>query len=267
MNDKLQNVEAIDLVDDTNKKIIQVSATATKQKIESALKKDIINKYSDYEFSFISVSKDASDLRKKTYINPHSISFNPKTDIYDIGSIQNKILSLEIDEQKDIYRFIKKELGNEIDIVKLDSNLAAIINILAKENWTEQDSSDTNSFEIERKISHNNLDKAIYIIEEHKIHHNRIRKIFTEYDKQGSNKSTSVLNSIKKEYVKNLDSKYDDELFFQVIENILNKIIVSPNFIQIPIDELELCVDILVVDAFIHCKIFKNPENYNYAVT
>ncbi len=30
-------------------------------------------------------------------------------------------------------------------------------------------------------------------------------------------------------------------------------------------DELELGVDIMPVDAFIRCKIFENPENYNYA--
>lgn len=37
LNSKLQNVEAIDLIDHANQIIIQVSATCTKQKIESAL--------------------------------------------------------------------------------------------------------------------------------------------------------------------------------------------------------------------------------------
>ena len=48
-------------------------------------------------------------------------------------------------------------------------------------------------------------------------------------------------------------------------ENIKNKIILSPNFNEIPTEELELCVNIIVVDAFIKCKIFKNPKGYNYA--
>jgi len=34
----------------------------------------------------------------------------------------------------------------------------------------------------------------------------------------------------------------------------------SENYNQIAFEELELCVNILVVDAFIRCKIFKNPE-------
>ena len=124
LNQSLQNVEAIDLVDHVNKIIIQVSSTNTKQKIELTLEKEIVKKYSNYTFKFISIAEDATNLRKKTFTNPHFISFNPHKDIYDITSILSKILSLDIDKQKEIYRYIQKELGNEIDIIKLESNLA-----------------------------------------------------------------------------------------------------------------------------------------------
>ena len=75
-----QNIEAIDLIDDTNKIVIQVSATSTKEKIESALKKDIIKQYATYTFKFISIANDCDDLRKKTFANPHGINFNPSND-------------------------------------------------------------------------------------------------------------------------------------------------------------------------------------------
>ncbi|MFL0131295.1 ABC-three component system protein [Tenacibaculum maritimum] len=45
------------------------------------------------------------------------------------------------------------------------------------------------------------------------------------------------------------------------------KIINSANFNNMPIDELELCIDVIVVDAFIRCKIFKNPKDYNHVTT
>jgi ribosomal protein L4 len=80
--------------------IFQVSSTSTKQKIESALSKKIIEDYSSYTFKFISISKEATDLRSKTYDNPYSISFNPLTDIYDITSLLNVILTKEIPEKK-----------------------------------------------------------------------------------------------------------------------------------------------------------------------
>ncbi|MCX6666488.1 MAG: SMEK domain-containing protein [Euryarchaeota archaeon] len=268
LNKQLQNVEAIDLIDHTNKLLIQVSATSTKQKIESALNKDIIKRHHSFTFKFISISKDANDLRKMKYTNPHNIIFDPSNDIYDTASILNNILSLDIDHQKRIYEFIKKELGGEVNIAKLDSNLATIIDILSKEDWDTQDPRESiNSYEIDRKISFNNLDAVKDIINDFKIHHSRVDKIYSEFDKMGNNKSGSVLGTIRNEYIKVKKTLHDDDLFFQVLENIKEKTIRSANYIRLPIDELELCINILVVDAFIRCKIFKNPEGYKYATT
>lgn len=271
LNKTKHNAEAIDLISHSPEKIIiQVSATSTKEKIESALKKKIIEDYKnkDYCFKFISISKDASELRKKTYANPHCISFNPSSDIYDITSILKCILHLDVEIQKRIYNFIKKELGQEVDIEKLDSNLATIINILSKEDLDKSDQPITiNSFEIERKISFNNLNTARKTINDYNIHHNRLDKIYSEFDTSGVNKSSPVLATIRTEYIKNSNVKKDDELFDLIINNIQEKIIKSANFSKIPSDVLELCVNILVVDAFIRCKIFENPNNYKYATT
>ena len=268
LNNILHNVEAIDLIDDSKRIIIQVSAISTKQKIELALKKDIIKKYSDYTFKFISISKEASGLRGKEYANPHNITFNPLNDIYDITSILKHILSLEIVKQKIIYQFIKDELGNEVDIIKLDSNLATIIDILSKEDWDIHDSpASIDSFEIERKICFNNLDIAKNMIDDYKIHHIRIDKIYSEYDLSGKNKSSSVIGAIRKEYIRAKKTIHDDDLFFQVSDRVQEKIIQSANFVEIPVDVLELCVNILVVDAFIRCKIFENPEDHKNATT
>jgi len=113
INDKVHNYEAIDLICHSNKLIIQVSSTSTKTKIESTLKKDIMKIYLDYNFKFVSISKNSSNLRKMKFRNAHSIAFNPLSDIIDVTSILDKVLSLTIDKQNRIYDFIKKELGNE----------------------------------------------------------------------------------------------------------------------------------------------------------
>lgn len=265
LNKKIQNVEALDLVCDTNKIVIQVSATCTKAKIESALARAIIKKYKNCRFIFLAISKDASELRDKSYKNPNGISFDPSKDIFDPASILGLVSALNIDKQKDVYDFIKKELGRDTDIVKLDSNLATIINILAREDLSKDTQPLTvNSFEIERKISFNNLNAAKKIVDDYSIHHNRVDKKYEQFDAAGSNTSASVLNTIRMEYIRNLNHKTDDELFLLIIDNIKEKIIKSSNFEPIPIDELELCVNILVVDAFIRCKIFENPNNYQY---
>lgn len=268
MNSKLQNVEAIDLIDHQNKIIIQVSATSTKQKIESALSKDIIKKYNTYTFKFISISKDSSDLRKKNYANPHSINFTPTRDIYDIVKILKDIQSKDIDEFKAIYDFIKKELRGEVDFVKFDSNLATIINILSKEQWDEASQiTSVNSFKIDRKIKFNDLKNAKDTIKEYCVYYPRIHVKYAEFDTMGVNKSNTVLASIKREYLKFKNKDDADSIFSSVIDSVRNKVLNSSNYEEIPIDELELCVDILVVDAFIRCKIFENPGGYNYATS
>ena len=119
LNQYSQNVEAIDLIDETKKVIIQVSSRVEKTKIESALSKNIIREYSedDYTFKFISIAKDASELRKKEYKNPHSIKFEPISDIYDITSLLSQVYSLDIDKLEGVYTFIKKELGDTFNRV------------------------------------------------------------------------------------------------------------------------------------------------------
>lgn len=270
LNPFKQNVEAVDLIDHTNKLIVQVSATNTKAKVESALAKDILKTYSGYTFKFISISKEATKLREGVFFNPHAALFEPKNDIMDNKSIMDSVLSSNIDKQKAVYELIQKELGNEVDIVKLDSNLALIINILAQENLSSGDTMTINPFEIDRKITYNKIIITKSIIGQYVIYHTRLDKKYTEFDSFGSNKSISVLQKVHSCYIEScvkFKEKDADSILLEVIEEIKNKVLESANFVEIPIDELELCVKIIVVDAFIRCKIFENPKNYNYAIT
>lgn len=263
-----QNIEGIDLIDNENKIIAQVSATCSKQKIESSLGKIFLKNYPDYRFKFIAIAGDASKLRSKSFKNPHSVIFLPSDDIYDVKALLNLVLNLQIKEQRKLYEFIKDELGN-VDMVKVDTNLATIINILAKEDLSEiVDSPEINPFEILRKIEFNNLFSVEPTIDDYIIYYSKLDEKYNEFDKQGVNKSLSVLSVIRRQYNKlivNIEEPY--EIFFSIIDNVVELIKNSKNYIEIPYEELEMCVSILVVDAFIRCKIFKNPEGYNYVIT
>jgi hypothetical protein len=266
-NPIMQNIEAIDLIDHTNKCICQVSATNTKQKVESALEKGIIENYTHYTFKFVCISKEGTKLRKIIFKNPYGISFNSNADIIDNKSILDRLLELSIDKQLEIFKFIQKELGNDFDIVKLDSNLAIVINTLSKENLHSPLKHTINSFEIERKIKHNKLQKTHSLIVDNGVYLQRVNHQYTTLDALGINKSLSVLQSINKSYLEEASTSNalgQDELFLKVIKNVTNKVLLSANYSTIPIDELDFCVTVLVVDAFIRCKIFENPTNYKY---
>lgn len=264
-----QNTEGIDLIDEENKIIAQVSSTCTKQKIESSLEKKIFKEYPNYHFKFIAISGDADKLRKQSFNNPHGAIFSPHNDIYDIKALLNLVLDLQIKEQRELYGFIKEELGTNMDMVKVDTNLASIINILSKENLSlVAESPEINAFEILRKIEFNGLLSVQPTIDDYKVYYSKLDEKYKEFDIQGVNKSLSVLSVIRKQYnilIANLTEPYD--IFFSIIDNIIELIKKSKNYIEIPYEELEMCVSILVVDAFIRCKIFKNPEDYDYVVT
>jgi hypothetical protein len=111
------------------------------------------------------------------------------------------------------------------------------------------------------------LNTAKIDIGDYSVQYGRVDKIYSEFDSLGYNKSSSVLSTIRHEYAKAKSRLNDDQLFFEVIDKVQEKVLNSSNYTSIPFDELELCVTILVVDAFIRCKIFENPNNYNYATT
>lgn len=268
LNAEKTNTEAIDLIDHANKIVIQVLATCSKKKVESALSKESLKDLNDYTFKFISIAKDASSLRKKSFNNPYSICFIPASDIYDIVSVLNDVVIKSAPEIREIYDFIKSELGKETDIVRLDTNLATVINILSKEVWDKtSDLGTVNPFEIERKIEFNELKSSKSIIDEYVMYYGKVDQKYAEFDTQGVNKSKIVLASINRVYREHQNENSSDALFLKVVEEVKNKVLESTNYEQIPIDELELCIDILVVDAFVRCKIFENPVNYNYATT
>ena len=158
--------------------------------------------YKGYSFKFISISKDAKNLRTKTFSNPHNLIFSPAEDIFDIPSLLKIITAMDIDRQKEVYEFLKKELKSEPDPEKVESNLTTIIKILSKEDWSQGALGfETIPYDIEAKISYNQLDTARVLIDDYKIHYPRIDKIYSDFDKQGVNKSLSILNGIRTEYL------------------------------------------------------------------
>ena len=137
-------------------------------------------------------------MRNKTYINPHALIFIPKQDIHDLKSILNVILHLDIAKQKEIHSFLKSELQEEPDNLLLETNIAAIINTLAKEDFSNIEGTDfPQPFNVNDKIVFNNLNAAEDIIEDYKIHHGKVSRIYSEFNEMGKNISVSVLSSFR----------------------------------------------------------------------
>jgi len=176
INAQSQNTAGIDLVDKINHVVVQVSASATKQKIESALDK-VPKAFKKYSFKFIPIVSNASHLCGKTYLNSNKIPFDSNNDIIDITMILRRINTFTIEKLKEIAYFIKKELVIQPDPIVVESNLADIIAILAQDDLSQTSGKvNVNAFEIEEKNKFNALDKTGDIIDDFMVHHPRVEK-------------------------------------------------------------------------------------------
>lgn len=89
----------------------------------------------------------------------------------------------------------------------------------------------------------------------------RIDALYGSFDAAGKNRSTSVLGAFHSIYLKlKKEGEKDDDLFFSLIEAVMEVAKKSANYVAISEEELELCIRILAVDAFMKCRIFKRPQ-------
>lgn len=259
-NESLQNTPGFDLVDTKNKILVQVTGSCTKKKIDHSLN-GISNVYKDFHFYFAPIVNDAKKQKGYKYKAPHNIIFNPSDDILDIHSIVNKIKSeTSIDKVEEIATFIQKNIRPSIpDPTLLDSGLEYIIIHLADSDF-EESIIDTKEFAIEAKISFNNLSgSAKGLIEEYKAYYINVQRIYDAYADQGKAKSKAVMQKLHKIYLSLKLHKSGDDLFEAIGEEIINQINFERISDKLSKEELEMCVDILMVHAFMECKIFEKP--------
>lgn len=153
--------------------------------------------------------------------------------------------------------------------------LADIVNALGK-NITDLDD-DTlllEEFDIQSKIQYNNVIRFKQIIDDQKIYIGKLNSIYNELDSQASTKKLAIFNKIKSSYnrVKGRYLQNNDDLdeievirknadsIIEEVENDLKKLIDKSQNIQEPLEVIEMALEIVLVDAFIRCKILEKPN-------
>lgn len=254
------NSEGIDLVDDGAKVIIQVSGTCSKRKIDHSLA-ELKKEYSGYHFIFIPIiTGSAKQQQGNCYSAPHGIVFEPEKDIRDINFLVRELaIGACRHKAEEIADFLKKELRFVMfDAERLESGLEYVIKELAKD-VSDDPKFDAKDFQIESKISFNGLNEGQDIISEYSNQYNKVKRIYDEYAKQGQNKSKAVLQKLHKIYLKWKDSMSGDALFFRIEKDVISSVNTDSMPEGFTVEELEMCADILMVHAFMECKIFEKP--------
>ncbi len=161
-------------------------------------------------------------------------------------------------------------------IPKISSDLTTVVNALSKRLFfpdIENDNELKSAFNPEKKIKHNNVVKFKIIIDYYKLYVGKLSSIYKEFDSQGTNKTHIVLENIKLAYLKeksDLISRNDgrqemdviresaDTIIDKVESTLLNVIKTSSN-IETSSESINLSLQIVLIDAFIRCKILEEP--------
>lgn len=276
------NQEAIDLIDYNIKTVMQVTSNTKKEKIDNTLGKKNIEELSKegFKLRILIIKNECGNLKKANFKNIYNIDFTPSKDIITLKDILNEIKSLNIDKLELIYQFFIKQFEyrntyekpnfNSENYLKTVANITYVLNLLAKEVYSDVvNKINFNEFNINKKIEFNDLCKMKKSINDFKVYMGVMDRLYNDLNEHRPNGMKSVFNK--------LCSFYEDELledtvnmkkFLNIIKKTVNHVKGSSNYDNsIPEEELELCVKIIVIDAFIKCKIFENPEleeEYDY---
>lgn len=148
------------------------------------------------------------------------------------------------------------------------SMLNDAIDVIARATFEEPNDIEETStpFKIDLKITHNHIKRNKSLIEYYKVYYSKINSLYAELEKQGSFKKETLLSNIKHIYLR-LKGKYvqDSSDFLAIVRNHSDDIIddVFSELIEIAEKggktDLDFAIYIVMVDAFMKCKILEEP--------
>ncbi len=135
------------------------------------------------------------------------------------------------------------------------------------------DESDTppkiESFDIEEKINHNDIQRNRYLINDYKVFYPKINAVYRELENQGSFKKDKLLRNIYRLYLKT-KGKYvggapvpldiirtnSDNIIEDIENELLTLVEADGDFYH---EDIIYGVSIIMVDSFMRCKILEEP--------
>lgn len=263
MNQWNQNAAGGDLWYEDGKIVVQVSSTTKKEKIQSSIDKLSAEKFVGYRFKFLRIDGDVIKLRKDSYNTHDDITFVPSADIIDISSLLKEITHLDIDGLSQVYDLCVKEIV-PLDTPKVtESDLANVVKSLAANvgDWTKERR--PIKYDVEKKIDFNHLEEKRRLINDYKLYIGKLNAVYGEFVDNGTDCEFIILQNLSDLYSRYLGKYESNELFDKIVEEARELAMNSRSAKDILVDRLNVCINVIVVDAFIRCRIFEDPEGYS----
>jgi len=261
-NDLRPNEAGIDLVDFSQKIIIQVSSECSKKKIQDSLDKTDKTKYNGFHFFFLPLVNSADNLRDKSYNVPQEFTFNPYSDILDIDGIIAKINSVLIARKKALCELVTTHLHNCLEPQKNPTSLVKVVDALDKASAIINEPLQDVPFIIPAKITLNHLENVSGTINDHVIYSSMLNNVYSTCERLGKTTRVKIHSVLRRCYEDKKAQKVPSELYRFITDTAYGVVMNSSNRpADMTFEDIEWAVSVIVADAFEECKIFEHPKN------
>jgi len=206
--------------------------------------------------------KDMTDFERADYANLILLCVQHHDETNDEDKYTVSVL------QKMKQDHINQHAGEKIK--KNPSMLRNTINAIADIDMDADHTDESlSAFIIKEKLEYNAVKRYAPLIQEYKIYHHKINLLYDELEAQGSLRKSKILKNIKGCYLKAkgvyvADSKNQIDKIREhaddIIDVVLNTLYSKLEGSGLYEDDIILGVDIIVVDAFMRCKILEEPK-------
>jgi hypothetical protein len=217
-------------------------------------------------------------------LNSDGPRYNPTLTPTERNSYNNLILLChrhhdEIDRNPEEYTvaFLKEmkqaHEGEQMNIrlIERPSMLSNAINAIASLDFSNSRWDSSNApYAPEDKIKYNELKTSVPIIHEYKAYHGKINQLYDELDANGSIKKSRLLQNIREIYLKvkgqYVQGRIEQELEIirnnadTIYEDVFSEICSRSENTQYWQEDLLFAAQLIMVDAFIRCKILEEPK-------
>lgn len=209
--------------------------------------------------------KERADYNNLILLCPNHHKETDDESIYTVSKLK-KI-------KKEHELLVLKRMGTEV-LNKYPSSLAEIVNHISAIDLDEVEAMEnTHAYSLVKKIEYNNIKRFRPILDEYMVYQGKLNRIYSEIDRQGSFKKENLLKNIRILYLETKGELLEENTHIQNIRRNADRLIErvesklwdlfekSPNAnYNLPFEAINHAMRVIIVDAFIRCKILEEPK-------
>lgn len=250
-----------DLVDTNARILIQVTKNTQRTKIEHSFETLDSATYQGYRFKFLLLVPNRPKY-SKPFKPPQGIVFDQTQDIWDMAFLMERIRALPISKVQEIYECVDRHLESTLDIKSIPTCLGKVLRALVSGAMvSSKELERTVAFKIADKISVNRLGAYHGRIVRAAKYSHWVVQLYETYAAAGTCEGEAILFSLADDYdmlaVRDEDSL---TIFDGLVDVLMDRLAHDASLQDIAYEMKRFCVTIVLVDAFMRCRIFKGPD-------